>query len=106
VLRPASASAVHRHMLIGRSSQSQPAPPEPRRHGSAHLSLPRLARIRPTVTSAAHRPAANCPAATYTAACPRYSVRLPVPSGPGSRSARANARRRCAFSKHPWLRCR
>src|SRR5262249_2676504 len=27
VLRPASASAVHRRMLLGRSPQSQPAPP-------------------------------------------------------------------------------
>jgi hypothetical protein len=37
---------------------------------------------------------------------PRYSASLPVPTGPGSRSARANARRRCASSKHPWLGCR
>jgi len=67
---------------------------------------PTLACARPGHDLAAHRPAANCPAATYTAACPRYSARPPVPSGPGTRSARANARRRCALSKHPWLRCR
>jgi hypothetical protein len=36
----------------------------------------------------------------------RYSASLPVPSGPGTRSARANARRRCACSKHPWQGCR
>jgi hypothetical protein len=35
----------------------------------------------------------------------RYSASLSVPSGPGSRSARANARRRCACSKHPRLGC-
>jgi hypothetical protein len=36
----------------------------------------------------------------------RYSASLSVPSGPGSRNARANARRRCACSKHPRLGCR
>jgi hypothetical protein len=36
----------------------------------------------------------------------RYSASLSVPSGPGSRNARANARRRCACSKHPQLGCR
>jgi hypothetical protein len=36
----------------------------------------------------------------------RYSASLPAPSGPGRRSARGNARRRCASSKHSWRGCR
>ena len=36
----------------------------------------------------------------------RYSPSAPVAKGPGRRSARANARRRPACSKHFWLRCR
>jgi hypothetical protein len=48
VLRPASASAVHRRMLIGRSSQSQPALPGPRRRGpDVALPAPPDPRLRP-----------------------------------------------------------
>ena len=38
--------------------------------------------------------------------CARYSPSAPVTTDPGRRSARANARRRPACSKHFWLRCR
>jgi len=63
VLRPASASAVHRRMLIGRSSQSQPALPGPGCPGPA--VLPRPTRPRPSVRDPAdHCPAVNYPAAT------------------------------------------
>jgi hypothetical protein len=37
---------------------------------------------------------------------PRYSLTSAAPSGPPARKARVNARRRCASSKHSWLRCR
>ncbi len=37
---------------------------------------------------------------------PRYPAIMPVPSGPGKRSARGNARRRNARSRHSWLGCR
>jgi len=81
-------------MLIGRSSQSQPALPGPGCPGPALLSRP--ASPHPAVT----------PQRTARHDWPRYSASLPVPTGPGSRSARANARRRCASSKHPRLGCR
>ncbi len=87
-LRPASDSAVHRRVLIGRSSQSDPAFPAvmPRssRPGLAALDGPD--RVSP------HNCARYCPSTTVTA-------------GPFSRSARLNPRRRCACSKHVWLGC-
>jgi len=109
VLRPASASAVHRRMLIGRSSQSQPALPGPGCPGpAAHLpALPTSStRPRPTRRPVGRDRADHCPATLPGRDWPRYSASLPVPSGPGIRSARANERLRCASSKHPWLGCR
>jgi len=100
VLRPASASAVHRRMLIGRSSQSQPA--FPGRVATAvrpHSASSPGSRCQPPPS------VRRCPGAAGRA-CPRYSTTAPVPNVPDRRSARANARRRCAFSKHPWLGCR
>lgn len=84
MLRPASACAVHRRMLIGRSLPSQPAFP-----GTVPV---------PTV----HPPSRRQPARDAS----RYSASLPVLSGPGKRSARGSARRRCARSKHPWPGCK
>ena len=84
MLRPASASSVHRRMLIGRSLPSQPA-------------------FRGTVPVPARAWSGGGPPDVNAS---RYPAIPPVPSGPGSRSARITARRRCARSQHPWLGCR
>ncbi len=74
-------------MLIGRSLPSQPA-----FSGTAAVHAFRLPACPGTVS----------PGCIST----RYPATLPVPSGPGRRSARGNARRRSARSRHPWLGCR
>ncbi len=68
-----------------------------------HLSLLSLA-LFPSLPFIC--PVAGWQPSRQSATAPRYPAILPAPSGPGRRSARGNARRRCARSKHPWLGCR
>jgi hypothetical protein len=87
-LRPASDSAVHRRVLIGRSSQSDPAFPAV----TPFSSRPRL--VTP-----------DDPGRHYSHNRARYRPSTAVTAGPFSRSARLNPRRRCACSKQLWFGC-
>ncbi len=83
VLRPASACAVHRRMLIGRSLQ---------------VSL-----LSSGASGRRHRQHAY-PATRYSP--DRYSATFPAGNAAGRRRARGNALRRWARSKHARFRCR
>ena len=83
MLRPASACAVHRRMLIERSLQ---------------VSL-----LSSGASGCRHRPTTH-PAIRYSPA--RYSATLPAGNGAGRRRARGSALRRWARSKHARLGCR
>ena len=90
-----SACSVRRQLLLFIAACSSVA------HRNLSLLSPvRVAPALPFVRPSGSRPGRPGPDST------RYSASLLVPRGPGSRSARANARRRCACSKHPWLGCR
>jgi hypothetical protein len=106
-LRPASVSAVHRRVLIERSSQSQPVFPAP------HVPLAHPARrteSNPACNAAcSHRipagPSGGVRAATPQV-CVRYLTSSPSASGPVTRSALGIARRRLARSTQSRLGCR
>jgi len=90
-----SACSVRRQLLLFIAACSSVA------HRNLSLLSPgRVAPALPFVRPSGSWPGRPGPDST------RYSASLPVPNGPGRRSARANARRRCACSKHPWLGCR
>jgi hypothetical protein len=57
-----------------------------------------------SASAPAAQPGRTCEGPSYCAT--RYSSSLLAPNGPGRRSARGNALRRCASSKHSWRGCR
>ena len=91
----ASARAVHRLVLIERSLASRPA------FLTGFRWVQRASRHRQPLLA---RRRQLCYA--RVSVCERYEASGAALSEPVARSARENARRRCASSKHAWLGCR
>jgi hypothetical protein len=117
--RPACQSVGFKYRIIGRSgAECAPSRPQSRSFialcsSSAHQLLDLLSvqvfRSRPVRFPSKHR---RCDVRrrqlcyARVTACERYEASASTASGPVTRSARGNARRRCASSRHSGLGCR
>ena len=116
LLRPALIPAVHRRMLIERSLQSQPVSPAdyrrfvsipPCRASPHYLRTSRWLSNRPAPLPPSHTTSrSNGAGARTPQASVRYLTSPSSASGPVTRSALGNARRRLACSKQSWLGCK